>query len=114
MAAETNPEIIVFVGNACENFLVKVAADQNPAISLAGATGIITKADKLRAGKAIAAKHLGFFQYIGNIRNAADHGIDTDINAQWSLSPDTVRQSVLVCLACIRSVVGLSHASHSL
>jgi hypothetical protein len=107
LAGELDEGVVIRVGNACENFLVKVAADHNPPINLTGKTGIIQKANALKAGGAIAAKHLGYTDFIGHLRNAAEHGIDPDVNADWSITPAAIRLGVESLLAAIKSVVAL-------
>ena len=96
------------LANACENFLVKLANEANPAVDLEGATGVISKADRLRAANVIAQKQMGFMTFIGQLRNAADHGIDDEVNLDWAITPDSVRLGGFVLLGGIKSVVALT------
>jgi hypothetical protein len=95
------------VANACENFLVKLAADQSPPVDLSTKTGIIQKAMALKASGALAGKHMGYLDYLGHLRNAADHGIDPDVNADWDVTPEAAKLGVFILLAAIKSAIAL-------
>ena len=117
LAGEAGTEAIVAMGNACENFEKRIATLHDPPIDLNGATSVISKAERLKSAAAIATKHLGYFTYLGHIRNAQDHGIDDQdiaVNAQWEVSEETVRQAILVCLSTIRTVVAFRNGHYSL
>ena len=64
--------VIVCAANAFESFLADFALRKN--VSLVGKNGIIQKRDALSAH--ISKKHRGMIEYIGQVRNAADHGSD--------------------------------------
>jgi hypothetical protein len=104
VAGERDRSTVVHIGNACENFLVKVAREAVPAVDLSGATGVTSKAQRLEDGKVIASKHMGYMRFLGHLRNAADHGEDQDINAEWEIAPESVQLGALVLLAAIKSV----------
>lgn len=95
---------VVHIGNACENFLIKVAREATPAVGLSGATGVTSKAKRLRDKGVIAEKHMGYFRLLGHLRNAADHGEDSEINMEWVISPEAVSVGAWTLLAAIRSV----------
>lgn len=107
--SDDGTEGAVRLGNACENFLNRIADSEVPAISLTGTNGIIQKADRVKAGKAITKKHLGSFQFIGQMRNAADHGIDSDIGLEWAVSVTSVENALRVFLAVVRSCVAFKN-----
>jgi len=88
---------------AIESFLVALAA--RVAVSLTGANGITQKLDKFRAGNQLPKKLVEAGRYLGQIRNAADHGIDVDpdVDALWSITDDTGMLYVLVACAFIAS-----------
>lgn len=108
IADELDEAAVVQLANACENFLVKLANESNPAVDLTGATGIISKADRLRAARVIAQKQMGYMTLLGQLRNAADHGIDAEVNMDWAVTPEAVRLGALALLGAIKSVVALS------
>jgi hypothetical protein len=109
VAEEFDESIVMEVANACENFLTKLADDQTPPTSLSGKYGVIQKAMALKDAGAIATKHMGYMNFLGHLRNAAEHGIDTEINAEWDVSTEGARLSVFMVLAAIKSVVALQH-----
>lgn len=84
-----NPDtraVIVYAANAFESFLNTYAI--NKSVSLSGKNGIIQKRDALSA--VLSKKHKGMIDYIGQVRNAADHGADSDENGlMWSVTKDT-------------------------
>lgn len=55
----------------------------------------------------IADKHMGYFRFLGHLRNAADHGQDPDLNMEWEITPEAVQLGALSLLAAIKSVVAL-------
>jgi hypothetical protein len=70
---------------AFESFLARLASKMG--VSLSGADGIIQKLDKFRTGNHLPKKIVEAGRYLGQIRNAADHGvdIDPDIQAVWRI-----------------------------
>ncbi len=105
---ELDEGTVVLIANACENFLVKLADEATPAVNLQGATGIISKAERLHAGHVIAQKQMGYMTFLGQLRNAADHGVDAEINLDWSITPEAIKLGALLLLAGIKSVVALA------
>jgi hypothetical protein len=105
---ELEQAAVVQISNACENFLVKLADEATPAVDLTGATGIISKGERLKAAGVIAQKHMGYVTLLGQLRNAGDHGIDSDVNLDWEVTPAAVRLGALTVIAMIKSVVALS------
>lgn len=78
--------VIVYAANSFESFLESYAT--NKGVSLSGRTGIISKRDALSAH--LSKKHKGMIEYIGQVRNAADHGADSDENDQmWIVTKET-------------------------
>jgi hypothetical protein len=105
VAGELERSAVVHIGNAAENFLIKVADGANPGVDLSKATGVTSKAQYLKDKKVIADKQMGYFRFLGHLRNAADHGQDPDVNMEWSISPEAVQLGARSLLSAIRSVV---------
>lgn len=82
---------VVTAGNAVESYLVERA--NRMGVNISGATGINAKVDRFdhsTAGTNRLPKKLVFVgKYLGHIRNAADHGIDSDVGAAWEITPST-------------------------
>jgi hypothetical protein len=108
VADELDEGVVVLLSNACENFLTKLADEAAPAVDLVGANGIISKAERLKAADVIAQKHMGYMGFLGQLRNASDHGIDTDINMDWDVTGAATKLGVFALLAAIKSVVTFS------
>lgn len=98
--------VVVYAANAFESFLDGYAHSKG--ISLAGKNGIIQKKDALT--QALSKKHRGMIDYIGQIRNAADHGGDVDENGQmWNVSKETARMYPIVVARIIKSILLRDH-----
>ncbi len=104
VAGERDRSAVVHIGNSCENFLVKIAREATPAVNLANASGLTSKAQLLEKERVIAAKHMGYMRFLGHMRNAADHGEDVDLNTEWAMAPEAVQLGALLLLAAIKSV----------
>lgn len=74
-------ESIMNSGNAVESFLVILGNEIGA--NLSGATGIYSKIEKISATKAVPKKLKDMAKFVGSMRNAADHGTDSDIHASW-------------------------------
>jgi len=94
---------VVRAGNAVESYLTQVGAET--VTSFAGATGVNAKLDRLEQARHLPKK-LGYAgRYLGHIRNAADHGIDPEINAAWSIRRGTGLEYVFVACSFISALV---------
>ncbi|MGE3910946.1 MAG: hypothetical protein AB7K36_16430 [Chloroflexota bacterium] len=93
---------VVVAGNAIESFLDMVGNRQS--VVLANSTGINSKLDALNRNGALPKKLVHVGKYLGHIRNAADHGIDADVGASWSIRPQTGIEFVYVACSFVRSV----------
>lgn len=107
VAEEFDESVVMEVANAYENFLTKIAGDHQPSVSLVGKHGVIQKAMALQTAGALATKQMGYMNFIGHLRNAADHGIDAEVGLEWDITPEAARLSVYMLLAGIKSVVAL-------
>jgi hypothetical protein len=70
-------------------------------VALTGASGINQKLDKFRSNNNLPKRVVAAAKYLGPIRNAADHGRDTDpdVNAVWKIQPSTALKYVYVSVA---------------
>lgn len=94
--------VVVYAANAFESFLNDYAFEKN--ISLHGKNGILQKRDALTA--VLSKKHRGMIDYIGQIRNAADHGADNDENGQmWSVSNETAFMYPRIVAVVIKDIL---------
>ncbi len=97
-ASDDSRGAVVEAGNALESFLVGLASAAG--VSLQGATGINSKIDKLSPAQ-IPKKQAAVGKYLGNVRNAADHGVDPDVNASWTIRYATGPEFVSVTCSFI-------------
>ncbi len=94
---------VVSAGNAIESYLTGLGTRLT--VNLAGKPGINAKAEEL--GKQCAVlptKLVQVSKYLGHVRNAADHGIDSDINAPWEIREATGLEYVFVACSFIAAV----------
>lgn len=98
---------VVHAGNAVESYLVELAARLG--VSLAGKNGVNSKLNELKSIGNLPAKlqNVGF--YLGHIRNAADHGIDSDVSATWTIRHATGIEYVYVACSFIAAVTAWEH-----
>lgn len=93
--------IVVCAANAFESFLADFAVRKG--VSLSGRNGILQKRDALSAY--ISKKHRGMIEFVGQVRNAADHGADPDENNQvWTISNETARIYPCIIAALIKAI----------
>lgn len=94
---------VVEAGNAVESYLTERA--NRLGVNITGATGLNAKLE--RFGNAAAGtnrlpkKLINIGKYLGHIRNAADHGIDTDIGSAWVIRDATGLEYVNVACSFI-------------
>ncbi len=94
---------IVHAANAFESFLSQLADHYN--VNIQGANGINAKADRLGQAGHLTTKHKFMSKYLGHVRNAADHGVDQEIQQQWSIGVSTAIEYVHVALSIIKNLV---------
>ena len=88
--------VVVNAANAFESFLDYFANIKG--ISLSGRNGILQKRDALSS--VLSKKHRGMIDYIGQVRNAADHGADPDEGGQmWVITKETTQ--IYPCIVAI-------------
>ena len=94
--------VIVHAANAFESFLNEYASSKG--VLLSNRNGIIQKRDALSAF--LSKKHKGMIEYIGQVRNAADHGADNDENGQmWTVTKETAQLYPCIVASVIRDIL---------
>ena len=72
--------------------------------SLIGKTGILQKSGAMSS--ILSKKHRGMIEHIGQVRNAADHGADTDEGGKvWMVSEETARVYPTIVATLIKDIV---------
>jgi hypothetical protein len=93
--------VVVYSANAFESFLDDLANSKN--VSLSGKNGIVQKCNALSAY--LSKKHRGMVEYIGQVRNAADHGSDPDENSQmWNVTNETAMLYPCIVAIAIKGI----------
>lgn len=105
-------EAVLQAGIAIENFLVSVAAHHGT--NIAGANGVNAKMERLVNASHYPGKLHNICRYLGHVRNAADHGSDTEIGAPWDVSSQTGRNYVFVATTFIRAMLAHRAGRHDL
>lgn len=96
-------EAVMQASNAIENFL-NIYARQT-GVSLQGAHGINAILDRLKNSGKLPSKLHNVGKYVGHVRNAADHGMDNEINAAWKITAATGRNFVFVAANLICAIL---------
>lgn len=102
-AKEDQRAPIVHAANAVESFLSQIAALRN--VNIQNANGINAKTERLAQTNHLATKHKFILKYLGHVRNAADHGIDSEIGQAWEISQNTAIEYVHVAQSVITDIV---------
>ena len=93
--------VVVCAANAFESFLSEFAIKNS--VSLTGKNGILQKCSAL--SQYLSKKHRGMIDYIGQIRNAADHGADSDENNQmWTVTVETATLYPCIVAVVIKDI----------
>jgi hypothetical protein len=90
-------------GNAVESLLAHFAGPQGVAVG--GAHGVTAKVQRYLDAGRIPSKLGAIGKYLGNIRNAADHGVDPDVGVAWIITSESGVQYVFVACSFVASVV---------
>jgi hypothetical protein len=94
---------VVNAGNAVESYLEGMAG--RVGVNVGGAHGINAKLDRFHAQSQVIPNKLIFVgKYLGHVRNAADHGIDQDVAAAWTIRPSTGPEYVHVACSFLMSI----------
>jgi hypothetical protein len=95
--------VILYAGNAFESFLDQLA--QSKQVSLQGKTGIISKLSAFSSSD-ISKKHRGAIEFIGQVRNAADHGADSsEGNMTWVVTKETATMYPVIVASAIKNIL---------
>src|SRR6266700_2947286 len=94
-------------GNAVESHIAAMAGRMT--IDLTGANGIMEKLTRFGGNpRRLPKKLIHIGGYLGAIRNAADHGPDTDINnLPWQIRDATGLEYVFVACSFIATTIGI-------
>jgi hypothetical protein len=90
-------------GNAVESLLAHFAPGTG--VNVGGAHGVTAKVQRYLDANVIPAKLAAVGKYLGNVRNAADHGVDPDIGVAWTITESTGVQYVFVACSFVASFV---------
>lgn len=90
-------------GNAVESFLDQLG--KQVGANLVKANGLNAKATRISQNGSLPSKLLNISKYLGHIRNAADHGIDSDIGMSWTITNNVGLEYVFVACSFIASAV---------
>jgi hypothetical protein len=98
-------EAVTDSARAIESFLARLS--DRLGVDLTGANGINQKLEKFRSGNHLPKKIVEAAKYLGQIRNAADHGVDVDpeVGNVWEIQKSTGLQYVFVACSFITSVL---------
>lgn len=95
---------VVHAGNAIDSFLTQIA--NNYTVNIQNATGINAKVEKIAQEGHLTTKHKFMLKYLGHVRNAADHGTDSETGQAWEISKNTAIEYVHVAQSVVADVVG--------
>ena len=96
-------------GNAVESFLALLAPRLG--VNVIGAHGVNAKVDRFVRDAALPTKIAATGKHLGHVRNAADHGVDTDIGAPWDISGPMGIEYVFAACTFIRATVAWTHGT---
>jgi len=94
---------VVTAGNAIESYLAQFAADVG--VNVSSAHGLGAKVGALDQASQLPKKLVAVGRYLGNVRNAADHGIDPDIQKAWGIRDGTGEDFLRVAITFIESTL---------
>lgn len=95
----------VGAGNAVESFLVQLANDLG--VNVVGANGIGAKLDRFQQVTRLPKKLIAVGKYLSNVRNAADHGIDSEVGKAWTIRDGTGEDFLRVSVTFIGAAVAV-------
>jgi len=96
-------EAVAEAATAIESYLARLA--DRTGVNLAGATGLNSRLEKFRCNNVLPKKIVESGKYLGQVRNAADHGVDVDpdVGAVWEILESTGIQYIFVACSFIRA-----------
>jgi hypothetical protein len=110
--AGSGREAVLQGGIAIENHLNE--SGQHHGVNVAAAHGVNAKMGQLTNAGHYPRKLENVSKYLGNIRNAADHGADQEIQAMWEITSQTGRNYILVAAMFIRSMWSHRSGAHEI
>jgi len=93
---------VTTAANAIESFLSKLAADQG--VNIKGAHGITAKVFRFRDQKQLPKKIVAIGEYLGNVRNAVNHGADPEIGLPWTIKGETATAYVASAMSFLDTI----------
>lgn len=99
--ANESDDAVQDAASAFESYLAELAARMS--VNFGNATGINSKLNAFRTNNDLPKKIVEASKYIGQVRNAAGHGIDTEIGSNWAIQESTGVELVLVVCSMIRA-----------
>lgn len=103
--------VILYVGNAVEAFLCQLG-DHYSLPAVRTASGLNSKANSLDSASKLTKKHKAMLGYIGHLRNAADHGPDSETGVPWTIESQTALEVLAVAISTIRALVAYVEARY--
>jgi hypothetical protein len=97
---------VVSAGNATESYLAQLASTMG--VTVSNAPGLGAKVAEFEKAKTLPKKVIAMGRYLGNVRNAADHGNDPEINAAWSMRDATGEDFLRVAVTFIHVTYAIS------
>lgn len=96
-------EAVAEAATAIESYLARLA--DRTGVNLAAATGLNSRLDRFRTNNVLPKKIVESGKYLGQVRNAADHGVDVDpdVGAVWQILESTGIQYIFVACSFIRA-----------
>jgi hypothetical protein len=94
---------VVLAGNAVESYLTALAGRLGVPNAV-GAPGVNAKLVHFATANAIPSKLVAVGKYLGNVRNAADHGVDAEVGAAWTIQESTGTEFVFVACSFVNAV----------
>jgi len=95
---------ILNAGNAVESYLTQLAGDMG--VNVAAAHGLGAKVAAFETAKVLPKKIIAIGRYLSNIRNGADHGVDPDVGASWTIRDGTGEDFLRVSVTFMEITLG--------
>jgi hypothetical protein len=96
---------VVMAGNATESYLAQLAGDLG--VNVAGAHGLGAKVGALESAGKLPKKVAAIGRYLGNVRNGADHGVDPEVGAAWTIRDSTGEDFLRVAVSFMEITFGV-------
>jgi hypothetical protein len=109
---EQSRNVILHAGNAIDDFLNYYGNQVN--LNVSSKTGINAKIDFLKQNKKLPKKLAAIGNYLGHIRNAADHGTDPETQHQWIIRSQTSVEYVFIACTFIKDCLTLNRGQYEL